>query len=237
MKRTFTPEEKINYLYGLLSADELAEFEAILLNDPELRKEMAELKITHEQLQKTNSIHAPALSVDSLIRRSQRDWKSTTYKTLRYAAMLALFVIVFGSLNNLQIRYDENGLSISMSILPKPDALLVSNTEAQNQIEEASSTPVEQSTQLDPATIELLRGFQEQQAELISQVIEQERADQLELLHELFTEYATMIENRRMIDMELIQYELDKIAARTTDRQNKTDLVLSTLIETISNPQ
>lgn len=236
MKRTFTPEDKINYLYGLLLADELTVFESALAQDEELRKEIAELSKTHEHLQEMSSVRPPLVNPDSLIQRSKRNWKLTTYKTLRYAAMLLIFLIVFGSLNNLQIRYDGNGLSVSMSLLPKPNAELV-----QNDIP-STTTPVEDNstettTELDPATLELLKGFQEQQAVLIADVIEKERADQRELLQELFTEYATMIENRRMIDMELIQYELDKIAVRTTDRQNKTDLVLTTLIESISTPQ
>jgi hypothetical protein len=124
-----------------------------------------------------------------------------------------------------------------MSILPKPNAELVQNnvpTEINSGDTEVTNPGPQQ---IDPATLELLRGFQEQQAQLIADVVEQERADQRELLQELFTEYAIMIENRRMIDMELIQYELDNIAARTTDRQNKTDLVLTTLIESISTPQ
>jgi hypothetical protein len=237
MKRTFTPEEKIDYLYGLLSADDQAAFEVTLEHDSELRNEINELRITQEQIQKTGSIHAPALSVDALIRRSQRNWNATTFKTLKYAAMLFLFLIVFGSLNNLQIRYDENGLTVSMSILPKPDALLVANEPSEETNLSDIPSDLERSTSIDPAAAELLKGFQEQQAQLISEVIAQERADHRKLLQELFTEYASMIENRRMIDMELIQYELDKIAARTTDRQNKTDLVLTTLIETISNPQ
>lgn len=236
MKRTFTPEDKINYLYGLLSADELTTFESALAQDEELRKEISELSKTHEHLQEVSSVRPPLVNPDSLIQRSKRDWRRTTYNTLRYAAMLLIFLMVFGSLNNLQIRYDSNGVSVSMSLLPKPNAELVQN-ELPATSSPSSENTADSATELDPATLELLRGFQEQQALLIADVIEQERADQRELLQELFTEYATMIENRRMIDMELIQYELDKIAARTTDRQNKTDLVLTTLIESISTPQ
>lgn len=236
MKRTFTPEDKINYLYGLLSADELTTFESALAQDEDLRKEITELSRTHEHLQDMGSIRPPLVNPDALIKRSKRNWKQTTYNTLRYAAMLLIFLIVFGSLNNLQIRYDGSGLSVSMSLLPKPNAELVQTNIPSTTSPDLENTS-EPSTELDPATMELLRGFQEQQAQLIAEVIEQERADQRELLQELFTEYATMIENRRMIDMELIQYELDNIAARTTDRQNKTDLVLTTLIESISTPQ
>lgn len=237
MKRTFTPEDKIDYLFGLMSAEDLTAFESALEQNEQLRTEIAELSKTHEHLQDMSTVRPPLVNPDSLIKRSKRNWKLTTYQTLRYAAMVLIFLIVFGSLNNLQVRYDGNGLSVSMSILPKPNPELVQNNTP------AVSTPAtdeavgSESGEIDPATLELLRGFQEQQAQLIAEVIEQERADQRELLQELFTEYATMIENRRMIDMELIQYELDKIASRTTDRQNKTDLVLTTLIESISTPQ
>jgi hypothetical protein len=237
MKRTFTPEEKINYLFGLMSADDRITFESALVHDEQLRAEIDELSKTHEQLMDVGSVRPPLVNPETLIKRSKRDWKVTTYQSLRYAAMLLLFLIVFGSLNNLQIRYDNNGLSVSMSILPKPNAELVQNnvpTEINSGDAEVTNPGPQQ---IDPATLELLRGFQEQQAQLIADVVEQERADQRELLQELFTEYAIMIENRRMIDMELIQYELDNIAARTTDRQNKTDLVLTTLIESISTPQ
>lgn len=236
MKRTFTPEDKINYLFGLLPADELTAFETALNQDEELQKEIAELSKTHEQLQEVSSVRPPLVNPDSLIQRSKRNWKLTTYKTLRYAAMILVFLIVFGSLNNLQIRYDGNGLSVSMSILPKPNAELVQQI-IPSTTPPATENTTESTSGLDPATLELLKNFQEQQALLIADVIEKERADQRELLQDLFTEYATMIENRRMIDMELIQYELDNIAARTTDRQNKTDLVLTTLIESITTPQ
>ncbi len=237
MKRTFTPEDKINYLFGLMSAEDLAAFESALALDEELRKEITELSKTHAHLQEMSTVRPPLVNPESLIQRSKRNWKLTTYKTLRYAAMVLIFLIVFGSLNNLQVRYDGNGLLVSMSILPKPNPELVQNTTPSEFTPVTDDATESTRAEIDPDTLELLRKFQEQQAQLIADVIEQERADQRELLQELFTEYATMIENRRMIDMELIQYELDKIASRTTDRQNKTDLVLTTLIESITTPQ
>lgn len=219
MKKKYSPEEIIDYLNGMMSDVDKADFDLALKQDESLRMEINDLVLVRQKLTEVNKVHPPSINADTIIRNSRKDWKKTIYQSVRYAALILMTLIVIGSLSNINIRYNDEGLQLSMSIWPEQTII------TENPVVEES---------ISPTTLALLQEFQEQQAQLVADIIEKDRADQRQQIQELFSEYATMIENRRMIDMELIQYELDNIAQRTDTKQRQTDLVLGSLLESIS---
>ena len=222
MKKKYSPEEIIDYLNGLMSDSDRTDIELAMKQDESLRMEINELISIRKKLAETSLVNPPTISPDSIIRRSKKDWRKTVYQTVRYAAMFLITLIVIGSLSNINIQYDDSGMQLSMSVWPEQPPTVIETIQG------------ERDDSVSPETIALLQEFQKQQAQLVADIIEKDRADQRQQIQELFSEYATMIENRRMIDMELIQYELDNIAQRTDTRQKQTDLVLGSLLESIS---
>ena len=222
MKKKYSPEEIIDYLNGLMSDSDRTDIELAMKQDESLRMEINELVLMRTKLADTSNVNPPSINPESIIRRSKKDWRKTAYQTVRYAAMFLITLIVIGSLSNINIQYDDSGMQLSMSVWPEQPPTVIETIQG------------ERDDSVSPETIALLQEFQKQQAQLVADIIEKDRADQRQQIQELFSEYATMIENRRMIDMELIQYELDNIAQRTDTRQKQTDLVLGSLLESIS---
>lgn len=226
MKPNYSTEDKINYVYGLMNADERVRFDEALRKDASLQSEIQELTSVKEKFGDVAPVHAPEINPDQIIRRSQRNWSKIIMQSTRYAAMFMIVLVAAGSVSNLQIRYDDSGMSISMSIWPQ--------SQITQEIQIPTEDRLEQQSEIDDAALELLREFQLQQAELLNEIVAREREDQRRQLQEMFTDYATMIENRRIIDLQLIQYELDELARTSDHRLNRTDLVLSTLLESFS---
>ncbi len=226
MKPKYSTEDKINYVYGLLSTDDRMHFEQLMREDPSLHAEIQELTSVIGKINEVTLVHAPEINPDQIIRRSKRDWTKIMFNSLRYAAIFMIVLIAAGSISNVQFRYDDTGISLSMSIWPQVQ-LIDDNVLSPD----ATVTP---NIETDTASLAMLKEFQLQQAELLNDIIAREREDQRRQLQEMFTDYATMIENRRIIDLQLIQYELDELARTNDHRLNRTDLVLSTLLESIS---
>lgn len=225
MKTTITPQEKIDYLYGQLSEERRLEIEKQLLENASLRREIRAMQAVSRELQLMDSEKAPAVDPD-IIRKKATASRNRIFSPMM-KAVAAVFVgfLVIGSASNLTIDYSEAGLAISMSLLPPPSP----------PIPPVPPHPGSQTTPLTPdVNAELIKQLQEQNALILAEILAQERTQQQEQLKALFSDYATMIENRRMIDLQLIQYELESIQLETASRIHNTDRVLYDLLEVLS---
>jgi hypothetical protein len=216
MKTTITNEEKIHYLYNMLPKGQRLAFESELNRNEELADEMLELRKTMTLLSEMEQVKAPSIDVRSLLQRNTSKWQKITYTTMKYAAVALILFMVVGFATNLNVQYDNDGLNISMSFFPVEPTVIPSTTDINEQ------------------TIALLREFQEQQTTLFAEILAQERAEQQNQIKELLIDHASMIENRRMIDLQLIQYELENMQERNDSRLYRTDRVLYQLLETLS---
>jgi ferric-dicitrate binding protein FerR (iron transport regulator) len=213
MKTTFTPEEKINFIYGLSSKAERALIDKAMETDEDFRAEIAELQQSVGLLSEVDFDKAPTLNATRVISRSRPRWQGQALSIVKYAAAMLITFLALGSISNLNIQYNENGFQIAMGLVPAKTEIIEPN---------------------NGISAEALRVYQEQNALLLAEILAQERAEQQRQLTELFTDYATMIENRRMIDLQLIQYELENMQEANDTRLHNTDRVLYSLIEALS---
>jgi hypothetical protein len=216
MKTTITNEDKIHYLYNMLPNEQRLAFENQMSSNEELADEIAELRATMDELSGVERVKAPVIDVRKLMQKNTPKWQRITYSTMKYAAFALVLFMVVGFATNLNVQYGEDGLAVSMSFFPPEPVQAISTTEINEQ------------------TIALLREFQLQQTALFAEILAQERTEQQNQIKELLMDHATMIENRRMIDLQLIQYELENMQERNDSRLYRTDRVLYELLETLS---
>src|SRR5690554_2434780 len=116
MKNKYSPEEKIDYLNGMMSDQDRIDFDLALKQDESLRMEMNELVLVRQKLAELNKVNPPSINPDTIIRNSRKDWRKSLYQTVRYAALVLMTLIVIGSLSNINIQYNDEGLQLSMSV-------------------------------------------------------------------------------------------------------------------------
>lgn len=216
MKTSITNEDKIHYLYNMLPNEQRIAFETEMKSDTALADEIAALRATMDEFSGVEQVKAPVLDVRKLLQRNTPKWQRITYATMKYAAVALVLFMVVGFATNLNVQYGGDGLTISMSFFPREPAKTITTTEINEQ------------------TIALLREFQAQQTALFAEILAQERTEQQNQIKELLIDHASMIENRRMIDLQLIQYELENMQERNDSRLYRTDRVLYELLETLS---
>jgi len=217
MKKTFTPEDKINYLYDMMPKAQRLEFENEMSRNEDLAGEMRELRASMEQMSSLDQHKAPVIDMRTLMQKSTPKWRRVTVATMKYAAFALILFMIVGFATNLNVKYDSDGLAVSMSFFPAETAVVAPST-----------------AEMNGQTIALLREFQVQQTALFAEILAQERAEQQNQIKELLTDHASMIENRRLIDLQLIQFELEDMQERNDTRLYRTDRVLYELLETLS---
>jgi hypothetical protein len=139
-------------------------------------------------------------------------------RVISSAAAILLGILIVGAISGMQVRWDDNGFAMSMSMFS-------------NQTLDETPPPV---YLLEDETLGQLRTQQEQ---LFSEILAAEREQQRIMLLETLSEYADAIETRRMIDMQLIGMELADFQQQTNQQLSQTDRVIYQLIETLSYHQ
>lgn len=145
-------------------------------------------------------------------------------RALSAAAAVLFGLLIFGAVSGLQVRWDDSGFEMTMSLFGDHRA-----TESTQPSPSTAPTYL-----LQDETLELLRS---QQEELFSEILAAEREQQRIMLLETLSEYAEAIETRRMIDMQLIGLELADFQQQTTQQLSQTDRIIYQLIETLSYNQ
>jgi hypothetical protein len=141
-------------------------------------------------------------------------------RAISAAAAVLFAILIFGAVSGLQIRWDDNGFTMSMSLFGERGT--------------TDTTPPAPTYLLQDETLEQLR---KQQEELFSEIMAAEREQQRIMLLETLSEYAEAIETRRMIDMQLIGLELADFQQQTNQQLSQTDRIIYQLIETLSYNQ
>jgi hypothetical protein len=141
-------------------------------------------------------------------------------RAISAAAAVLFAILIFGAVSGLQIRWDDSGFAMSMSLFGERGT--------------TDTTPPAPTYLLQDETLEQLR---KQQEELFSEIMAAEREQQRIMLLETLSEYAEAIETRRMIDMQLIGLELADFQQQTNQQLSQTDRIIYQLIETLSYNQ
>lgn len=113
IKHVPTAEQKINYLYGLMSQEEKLQFETYLEQSPELSSEIQETKQLLEAMQEPPEIEAPEpplFFADQKREKVLKGWvfSKFTQVAATLAACIALLMII-GALTRLEIGLNQDG--------------------------------------------------------------------------------------------------------------------------------
>lgn len=114
-----TEEQKINYIYGLMNAEEKRQFENLLEQSPELSIEITEMKQLLEAMQELPEVDAPELHFfQNNKEKSQPNslskqpiFNKFTQSVMTLAASIA-FLMIVGALTHTQISINQSGFLV-----------------------------------------------------------------------------------------------------------------------------
>ena len=207
----------IDYLYGEMSETERKEFENLLDNNPVLKADFESLKMVRSVLSEEQA--SPQKAVKKIEKQTANHRLGFNATILQIAAsIIIIWLIILGTatLAGLNFKWDDNGFMMAFGEFPT----------AEIQAEPLTENFI---------TADLLREYSEIQGELISQALEAERQQQASQLQQLFEEYATLIENRRLIDLQLIELELQHQRDQTDRQFRQAEFVLNELIQFVND--
>ncbi len=204
----------IDYLYGEMEESEKREFEKLLNSNPDLKAEADSLSnvrsILNEPQEQTTNEPANEATVTKLWYQSM---------PLQIAASIILvWVILLATavMAGLQLKWDSEGFMVSFgetAVVEIPEIPETSNF----------------------VTTDLLMEYSELQGDLIARAIQTERENQARQLQQLFEEYATLIENRRLIDLQLIEMEIQEQRDQTDRKFRQAEFVLNELFQFVND--
>jgi hypothetical protein len=232
----------ISYLYNEMNDEERSKFQHLLATDRDSNIRYNAIRRAQSILSQLQKAEPPAAADPDTIRASGDDDVNRSKtgdesgaepsrkfelrilpgglwaRALSAAAAVLFGLLIFGAVTGLQVRWDDSGFALSMSLFGPA----------------AEPAPPVPTYLLQEETLEQLR---RQQEELFSEIMAAEREQQRIMLLETLSEYAEAIETRRMIDMQLIGLELADFQQQTNQQLSQTDRIIYQLIETLSYNQ
>jgi hypothetical protein len=224
MNRQEAREKLMDYLYDEMEQSEKVRFEAYLAENPDLQKELEELKgaraLLSEAAQDTPQAR-PFVMPDSI--SSDDSGKSARIHRLVKTGIAAAAVLLAGVLllayANLQAGISENGFYLMIG-----------------------SAPIQQATEPAPAgiteeqVIGLLEQIREENTLIMAAVAEQSVQRQNEQLEEALTLLTAYYQEQRRQDLLLIAEGLSQLEEDTYYRFLRTDETIGDIIYALSNP-
>jgi hypothetical protein len=213
--------ELIDYLYGELSDKESQEFEQHIITCSTCQKELAELKNTHNLLQKSLVPLPDSLFIGNKnpYNRFQNWWRNIAFILPdsimgRLSLGAAVFLIIFmfiGSLTKLQIQYSNDHFSISMG----------------------SDQPIQTVAMTQAQKKALVAQLQNENYKILNAWLQNEQQKQLNQIKKIMTDYSYALQEQQNENFHQIGQELNTFYKHTNRRFMQTNNVLSDIIQTV----
>lgn len=216
----------MEYLYDEMNQTEKENFEQVLNENPDLRKELKEMQETKNllgQLASDNPAEQP-MFLHPGSARSSNWWDGLhtalipkTFQGRAFLAAAAVLLISFllASFVNLTISTAGDGLTISFGSTPQ----------------------TEQSGLSDEEVALLIEQVQRENAILATRLIEEAQMRQTQQFQEVMTNVVSYFEEQRMKDLRLVDNGIARLEEETYNRFRQTDEALVDLIYAINVQQ
>jgi hypothetical protein len=221
-------EKLMDYLFDEMSESEKKEFEAILVMNPGLQKELRELQSTHQLLKSEpgeiphkNLLVIPPDDKTGGQLHAEPKGKSKIFYLKMGAAIAAAVLLAALALSfvNLQIEQTDRGLMLSFGDQPA-----AATQPAEPQISEAE-------------VYELISELQEENTRLLANVLEQTRIEHQQQMTDIIETLTAYYDQRRREDLILIGEGLAQFEEETYYRFLQTEEALEDLIFALSYQQ
>jgi len=200
----------MDYLYNEMDEQERKDFEEFLGKNPELQKELNELKGTRTLLEEV-PVDTPAHKLVYLPGSKQSSFTGGLKTLLAVAATLLIAVMLF-AFANVQVGQTDAGFYLTMGQQPA--------------VEDAMN---------EEAVMNLMNQIREENAMLMAAMLDQSREQQNEQLEQVLIQLTNYYDLRREQDLYLIAEGLAQLEEETTYRLFQTNEALSEVIYALSN--
>tara|TARA_R100001143_G_C3360693_1_gene135342 strand:- start:12735 stop:13415 length:681 start_codon:yes stop_codon:yes gene_type:complete len=224
-KKEDIQNQMMDYLYDEMDDQEKEAFEALMRTQPELQKELDELRLTRD-LMSAHPTAVPPLRLDLNPNTDSKTGKQhggrilnlTPFVRNLMAIAASLLIVILGmAFAGVETGSTENGYYVTIGNPPE-------------------QPPIAEPSLTEENVIAMLEQMKSDQALLFAGLMEEVQSQQNEQIDELFTLLTDYYEERRQQDLRMIAAGMNELEYETQNRFNRTNTALGSLIYALNNP-